>query len=38
LVKVYRRLTMGEAENVWKFYERIRGRLSAVHPTDASAN
>lgn len=30
LMKVYRRLTMGEAENVWKFYERIRARLSPV--------
>lgn len=30
LMKVYRRLTMGEPENVWKFYGRIRGKLSPV--------
>ena len=30
LMKVYRRLTMGEQENVWKFYGRIRGKLSPV--------
>ncbi len=38
MMKIYRRLTMGESENVWKFYERIRGRLSPVHPTDSFAN
>jgi hypothetical protein len=38
LMKVYRRLTMGEPENVWKFYEKIRARLSPVHPTDSFAN
>ena len=38
LMKVYRRLTMGDAENVWKFYEKIRGRLCSVYPTDGSAN
>jgi len=37
LMKVYRRLTLGEAENVWKFYEKIRSRLSPVHPTDSVA-
>lgn len=37
LVKVYRRLTMGEPENVWKFYEKIRAKLSPVHPTDSFA-
>ena len=37
LMKVYRRLTMGEAENVWRFYRQIRARLSPVHPTDAFA-
>ncbi len=31
LMKVYRRLTLGEPENVWKFYERIRARLASVH-------
>lgn len=30
LMKVYRRLTMGEPENVWKFYGRIREKLSPV--------
>jgi hypothetical protein len=38
MMKIYRRLTMGEPENVWKFYERIRPRLSPVHPTDSFAN
>jgi len=38
MMKIYRRLTMGEPENVWKFYERIRPRLSFVHPTDSFAN
>ncbi len=37
LMKVYRRLTMGEPENVWKFYEQIRAKLSPVHPTDSFA-
>ncbi len=37
LMKVYRRLTMGEPENVWKFYGKIRGKLCPVHPTDAFA-
>lgn len=37
LMKVYRRLTIGDGENVWTFYERIRGRLSPVHPTDSFA-
>ena len=36
LLKVYRRLTMGEGENVWKFYEQIRSRLATVHPLDGS--
>lgn len=34
LMKVYRRLTMGEAENVRNFYEKIRQKLSAVYPTE----
>ncbi len=38
LMKVFRRLTMGEPENVWKFYEKIRARLASVHPTDRFAN
>lgn len=38
LIKVYRRLTMGEPENVWKFYERIRTKISSVHPMDGLAN
>jgi hypothetical protein len=38
LMKVYRRLTMGEPENVWKFYEQIRTKLGSVHPTDRLAN
>lgn len=28
LMKIYRRLTVGESENVWKFYEQVRDRLS----------
>ncbi len=38
LMKVYRRLTMGEVENIWKFYERIRLKLCPVHPTDRLAH
>lgn len=34
LMKVYRRLTMGEAENIWKFFQQIRNRLSPVNPID----
>lgn len=37
LVKVYRRLTMGDAENICEFYAKIRDRLSPVHPTDTFA-
>ncbi|MGH9616483.1 MAG: hypothetical protein ACRD28_07045 [Acidobacteriaceae bacterium] len=33
LLKVYRRLTMGDGENVWKFYEQIRNRLATVPPS-----
>lgn len=36
LMKIYRRLTMGEAENVWTFYQKIRLKLCAVHPVDGS--
>ncbi len=36
LLKVYRRLTMGDGENVWKFYEQIRHRLATVHPLDGT--
>ncbi|MHB1744462.1 MAG: hypothetical protein ACYCRE_06780 [Acidobacteriaceae bacterium] len=36
LLKVYRRLTMGEGENVWKFYQQIRSRLATVHPLDGT--
>lgn len=36
LIKVYRRLTMGERENVWEFYRRIHNYLSTVHPLDGS--
>lgn len=34
LMKVYRRLTMGEPENVWRFFQQIRDRLSSVNPID----
>ncbi len=37
LMKVHRRLTMGESENVLKFFEKIRSRLSPVHPTEQSS-
>ncbi len=37
LMKVHRRLTMGESENIWKFFDKIRGRLSPVHPTEQSS-
>jgi hypothetical protein len=36
LMKIYRRLTMGDQENIWEFYRRIRNHLSAVHPLDGS--
>ncbi len=36
LLKIYRRLTMGDGENVWKFYEQIRSRLATVHPLDGT--
>ncbi|HTU49841.1 MAG TPA: hypothetical protein VMF56_04560 [Acidobacteriaceae bacterium] len=36
LMKVYRRLTMGDRENIWEFYQRIRNHLSTVHPLDGS--
>ena len=38
LMKVYRRLTGGESENVWKFYEQIRSRLSNVPSVEESRN
>lgn len=38
LLKVYRRLTMGEGENIWRFYEQIRSRLATVHPLKGSAD
>jgi len=34
LMKIYRRLTLGEAENVHSFYEKIRQKLSPVYPTE----
>ncbi len=36
LMKVYRRLTIGDRENIWEFYQRIRNHLSTVHPLDGS--
>jgi hypothetical protein len=30
VMKVYRRLTQGEAENVWKFYQVVRQKVSAA--------
>lgn len=38
LMKVYRRLTMGEGENVWKFFQKICERLSPVNPIDSLPN
>jgi hypothetical protein len=29
VMKVYRRLTKGEHENVWRFYQMVRGKVSA---------
>jgi len=29
IMKVYRRLTQGEGENVWKFYQMVRDKVSA---------
>lgn len=37
LVKVYRRITMGDAENLWLYYQKIRERLASVLPIDDSA-
>lgn len=37
LMKVYRRFTIGDSENVWKFYERIRSKLCSVHPVEGSS-
>ena len=37
LMKIFRRLTMGEAENIPGFYEKIRQKLSLVHPTQGSS-
>jgi hypothetical protein len=37
LVKVYRRLTLGDAENIWNFYQKIRQKLCPVYPADGSA-
>jgi hypothetical protein len=37
LMKIYRRLTMGDAENVCNFYEKIRQKLSVVHPAEGSS-
>lgn len=37
LMKVFRRLTMGEPENIWKFYERIQARLAAAQPAQESS-
>lgn len=28
VMKIYRRLTQGEGENVWKFYEMVRAKIS----------
>jgi hypothetical protein len=36
LMKVYRRLTLGETENLCNFYEKIRHKLSGVYPTEGS--
>lgn len=38
LLKIYRRLTVGESENVWKFYEQIRSRLSNVPSVEEPRN
>ena len=38
LVKVYRRLSLGDAENLWLYYQKIRPRLSNVLPIDGSAS
>lgn len=34
LMKVYRRLTLGDAENLWLYYQKIRQKLSNVLPID----
>ena len=35
LMKVYRRITLGDAENLWQYYQKIRQKLVLVHPSDA---
>lgn len=37
LLKVYRRITLGEQENVWKYYQAIRSRLQAVPSGEQSS-
>jgi len=36
LMKVYRRFSIGESENVWEFYERVRSKICPAHPTEES--
>ncbi|HEX4021330.1 MAG TPA: hypothetical protein VHX63_09315 [Acidobacteriaceae bacterium] len=36
LMKVHRRLTMGDSENLWQYYQKIRQKLMHVLPTDGS--
>ena len=37
LLKVYRRITLGEQENVWDYYQAIRSRLLAVSSGEQSS-
>lgn len=37
LMKIYRRLSMGDAENIGDFYKKIRQKLSPVYPTEESS-
>lgn len=37
LMKVYRRITLGEGENLWHYYQKIRQKLQPVHPSDGSS-
>lgn len=37
LLKVYRRITLGEQENLWTYYQTIRSRLSAVPSEEQSS-
>ena len=38
LMKVYRRITLGDGENLWEYYQKIRQKLQPVHPSDGASS